>query len=233
MLSIFARKPIPAPYDGRRVHLRDFFISKCILSTIWASVVIVGIGLTADFQLRPTSSAAQSTQEAPARFPDSLQLAQANDIPTLVMFLHPFCPCSRASLSEMRKLLTECRNDVTTYIFFYSSPHFHQPIEETMLWRQAAGIPKVTVLSDQEGKVARVFGAHTSGSIFVYDGTSRLAFSGGITRSRGDVGKNAGADAVLLCLNGHQCDFHQHAVFGCPLFKALSPRQESVNESDE
>lgn len=232
MLTTLSQPRSAAGRDGHDLYVRRYFVSTSILFTVWVSAIVVGIGLTADFQLRPTPAVSATSAAPPTHFPESSILTRASDQPTLIMFLHPFCPCSRSSLTEMANLQSEFHGDFSAYIFFYASPHFTEPIEQTMLWQQAMSIPRVTVLSDQDGRVARKFGAHTSGSVVVYDRTGQLAFSGGITRSRGEVGKNSGADAALKCLNSRQHKLCSHSVYGCSLFKASRTSQESFNESD-
>ena len=64
---------------------------------------------------------------------------------------------------------------------------------------------------------ARRFGVETSGQTLLYAGGS-LAFSGGITGSRGHAGTNAGETALIALLTRGDADRRGTSVFGCPLF---------------
>jgi len=67
---------------------------------------------------------------------------------------------------------------------------------------------------------AKRFGAETSGQTLLYDERGTLAFSGGITGSRGHAGDNAGRASLLALINRSDADRRGSSVFGCPLFSA-------------
>src|SRR5205085_5189699 len=67
---------------------------------------------------------------------------------------------------------------------------------QSQLWRDAAAIDGVTCLVDSTAIASRIFGARTSGQVFLYDQNGALRFSGGITPSRDHRGNNAGIDAI-------------------------------------
>jgi hypothetical protein len=90
--------------------------------------------------------------------------------------------------------------------------------EQTDLWRKASGLPGVTVVRDDDGRVAQLFGAATSGQTLLYDPHGTLLFSGGITGARAHAGENAGRQAVVDLLNREPAARSATSVFGCPLF---------------
>ncbi|MBI3542699.1 MAG: RedB protein, partial [Deltaproteobacteria bacterium] len=53
-----------------------------------------------------------------------------------------------------------------------------------------------------------------------FDGAGKLAFSGGITASRGHLGENAGLAAVVQFVSSGKVPLERARVFGCSLFKA-------------
>ncbi len=57
------------------------------------------------------------------------------------------------------------------------------------------------MLRDDDGAEAKRFGAETSGQTLLYDERGTLAFSGGITGSRGHAGDNAGRASLLALIN--------------------------------
>jgi hypothetical protein len=76
----------------------------------------------------------------------------------------------------------------------------------------------VSAAWDPDGREARVFGAQTSGVVFLYDTHGELLFEGGITGSRGHAGENFGADRLAAALrSGRPGAGTPSPVFGCSL----------------
>jgi hypothetical protein len=133
------------------------------------------------------------------------------------MFVHPHCPCSRATLAEMAVLMTHCRGRLHADIMFLQPPSFSDEWTHSDLWESAARIPDAMVRVDTGGAEQRRFGARVSGETFVYSADRRLLFHGGITAARGHVGDNAGRSAIeSLVLEGGS-SFQGTAVYGCQL----------------
>ncbi len=186
---------------------------------MWLSLVGAGSGVLIDYGLTPGAAGI-----APAQWPRgsaltlNRQAAPLINESTLVMVVHLHCPCSRASLSELLALMTMATGKVKAYVLFVRPPGVAPGWERTDLWRQAAAIPAVTVISDDEGREAARFGAATSGQTMLYDGRGALEFSGGITAARGRYGDNAGRIAIVALLRGTKEGVVGHTpVYGCPL----------------
>ena len=139
------------------------------------------------------------------------------------MFVHPQCPCTRASIRELEVIMTRCQTSVQAFVLFTQPAGFDRDWVEGGLWRQADSIPGVSVIADQAGREARVFDVKTSGQTLLYDERGVLKFCGGITLSRGHSGDNIGRSAVVA-LAKRQPDVRTPSldcsVFGCPLFNA-------------
>jgi hypothetical protein len=150
-------------------------------------------------------------------WPTDSAIHLSHDFPTLVMFAHPQCPCSRASMDELAQLVAHSQKKAQIYVLFYTPKGFGRDWENGDLRRTAEAIPGVTVLSDVDGAEAARFGAETSGHTFVFDRDGRLLFNGGITASRGHSGDNAGERAIVSLINNHAVDRAQTFVFGCAL----------------
>lgn len=155
--------------------------------------------------------------------PGSRSRATATDRPasgrwSLVMYAHPHCPCTRASLTELRELLAHAPVDVDVRVLFVRPQAVADGWERGESWGIAASIPGVRVECDRDGAEARRSGAIVSGHVSLHDRDGRLAFQGGITKARGRTGDNPGRRAVLALLNGHSGLDHEAPVFGCPLF---------------
>jgi hypothetical protein len=142
--------------------------------------------------------------------------------PTLVMFLHPQCACSRATVGELALLMAHVQGKVAVHVFVYRPSDSAPEWAKTDLWSAAEAIPGVRVAEDVDAKEARIFGARVSGQVLLYDAHRRLVFNGGITSARGHSGDNAGRSAVLALLTGETPNTSRTPVFGCFLFSADS-----------
>ena len=151
----------------------------------------------------------------PLEWPRHSQFQPASPKATLLVFVHPQCPCSRATLEELAGIMV-LRPQVEGRVYIFEPAG--APWPKTDLYESAARIPGVRVLSDPNGAVARQFGARTSGQSLLYNAAGRLVFNGGITAGRGHVGANDGVDAVLALLNGAPPRQRSIPVFGCALY---------------
>jgi hypothetical protein len=137
--------------------------------------------------------------------------------PWLRMFVHPRCPCTRASIAELRNLLAAAHADVYAEVVLVLPPGAADAWRDSPIAAAAAAIPGVVVRCDERGAEAEEFGVQTSGHVLLYGPDGRLKFTGGITRSRGHEGDSTGGRAVVALLRHERAAETQHAVFGCPL----------------
>jgi hypothetical protein len=173
-------------------------------------------------QLWNYEAAAGLPAQAPVDWPVGVTMPRSTDRPTLVMLLHPKCPCSRASVGELAKLMTRCHGKLSALVLVLRPADEAKGWEQTDLWRTAASIPGVIVKADDDGSESRRFGGKTSGQAMLYSPEGHLLFAGGITESRGHSGDNAGRSLIEALVN-HEIDPNsaQRAstpVYGCPLF---------------
>jgi hypothetical protein len=182
-------------------------------------ILAVGVGMRA---LLLHAATPGRKGEAPGRWPEGV--ARQAGRPTLVMAVHPRCPCSRASVGELSRIMTLCRGRTAARVLFVKPAGFGREWVRTDLWDSAAEIPGVEVVCDDEGVMARRFGARTSGDTLLFGAGGELLFHGGITGSRGHWGDNAGRSAVvsLLAVENRPAAGRtacvDSLVFGCPLF---------------
>ncbi|MGA9771572.1 MAG: RedB protein [Blastocatellia bacterium] len=192
---------------------------------VWGLMIGVGLCLLWAYENAPGPVVAP-----PSQWPADSRIHLATDRATLVMLAHPHCPCTRASIGELARLMTQAQGRVTTYVLFLKPPDFSDDWEKTDLWQSAASIPGVNVIVDEGGVEAQRFQAVTSGQIVLYDALGCLLFSGGITGSRGHFGDNAGQSAIVSLLNTGKADRSETFAFGCPLFSADSECRGGVDE---
>ncbi len=192
---------------------------------VWALLIGVGLGLLWAYENAPGPGAVP-----PSQWPADSRIQPARDRATLLMLAHPHCPCTRASIGELARLMTQAQDRVTTYVLFLKPAASADDWEKTDLWQSAAGIPGVNVVIDEGGVEAQRFQAVTSGQTVLYDAEGSLLFSGGITGSRGHSGDNAGRSAIVSLLHTGEAERSETFAFGCPLVGADSECQGILNE---
>lgn len=133
----------------------------------------------------------------------------------LLVFIHPQCPCSVATLNELTRIQSVCSNRISTQVVFYSPPDMQW--EDTSRVRQALAIPNVQITNDATGDLSRRFGALTSGHALLYSSEGRRIFSGGITPARGHEGENLGRNAIVQYVLDGITSCKETNVFGCPI----------------
>jgi hypothetical protein len=186
-----------------------------LLGVLWLGAVTAGLASLAAYDNRPGVAAVAS-----ARWPAGSRLVLDGARPTLVMLAHPRCSCTRASLGELAELMARSPRRPKAYLVFVKPG----PVgatrgwDQTDLWDQASRIPGVTVVRDDDGREAALYGAETSGQTFLYGPDGALLFSGGTTGARGHPGDNAGRASLLAILRQDAPVRRTTSVFGCSLF---------------
>jgi len=183
-----------------------------LAAAIWICATMAGMWLLWRYAATAGSAAA-----APACWPGDGLVKLNTDGPTLVMFAHPHCPCTRASVAELDRMLAKCPVHVKTWIVFYKPSSAEQGWERTALWDSAEAIAGVKAVCDVDGAEAGRFDATTSGQTLLYDADGRLRFSGGITAARGHEGDNIGKSAILETLNQGSTSIEKTPVYGCSI----------------
>jgi hypothetical protein len=192
-----------------RWRVRTICLAAVVL---WMAGLCYGIGELWRYESQPGQEAI-----APAAWPQSPQVALAGARYNLVLFIHPHCPCSRATIRELARLMAHAPDNLSARVLFVSPPGVAANWASTDLWRAAAAIPGVAVELDSNAKQAQRFGARTSGQALLYDTKGQLLFSGGITASRGHEGDNDGESAILELLAGATPRLRAAPVYGCAL----------------
>jgi hypothetical protein len=177
------------------------------------------------------------TGQPPDRWPVDSLIALDAQRPTLLMFAHPKCPCTRASIRELEQLMSDCRGLVDAQVWFIQPAGTHPGFVDTDLWRSAAAIPGVTVHADKDGTEAQRFQSWTSGETVLYVPSGELWFHGGITIARGHEGDNPGLDEIENLLKAPGADAPRPAlastpVFGCELFGSCT-RQDNLPDTNQ
>jgi hypothetical protein len=140
------------------------------------------------------------------------------------MFSHPHCPCTRASLGELERLLAQVSNPPNVFVVFVKPSGTADDWAATDLWRAASSIRGVRVFLDDNGVEAERFHARTSGETLFYDRDAKLRFQGGITLARGHAGDNPGRTSLRELLEQGFSNQPQTPVYGCGLLDEQCPK---------
>jgi hypothetical protein len=187
---------------------------------LWWSVAIV-VWLVASVAglaaLLRYAGGAGTPADSQRHWPTDSALVANREGGTLLMFIHPQCPCTRASLGELEKVVARCHDALTTYVVVVGPTDADDSWSHGELWSAASAIPFVNLFDDRGGEEARRFGVSTSGQALLYDQRGQLQFSGGITSARGHAGDNVGRTSIEHWVRQLPTVARQTPVFGCPL----------------
>jgi len=183
-------------------------------------VAALGIGFLALWRYEATPGARGGP---PGQWPATSAIEPLQGVSTLVMFAHPQCVCTRASLAELARLKGRFEGRLAAYVVVLRPRDAGEEWDRSDLWDKAAGIPGVTVRRDVDGLEAERFGVFTSGHTLVYDGRGRLLFSGGLTAARGREGEAKSARQIAALLTTGKAERDVSPVFGCALRHGAAP----------
>ncbi|MFO0941522.1 MAG: hypothetical protein U0930_12235 [Pirellulales bacterium] len=169
-------------------------------------------------------------------WPSDSLIHPASGKPTLVLFLHPRCPCSVATIHELERVLTGSgiqSGQLPKVVVVASLPTDHSSQNPTnpklAEWTNTNTIEAASKLRNAEiywdigGIEAERFKAKTSGSVLLYNAKGLQRFSGGVTIARGHEGASVGGDYLReLLQDPSSTSIRSTPVFGCALVKSSS-----------
>lgn len=179
---------------------------RIALLAIWLSAVIGSSWILHRYEATPGGTAARPTPKPPQK------LANA-----LLVFAHPQCPCTQASLQNVERFHRdhpEIRAELVLVIPKGAPKEFAEG--PTLQWHRKN--PWATLVRDEQGAMARSYGATTSGHVIYIDETGRTRFNGGVTRGRGLVGDSTALRNLYQAVSVNGAKLAQNgSVFGCSL----------------
>lgn len=185
-------------------------IRRGALWAAWGLSVMVGFGglmvygARGSVPGRPVGAAEAGISIAPEGF-------------TLVMFVHPRCPCTDASMYDLEQLQTRCGASLHVRFLVYVPGGEPESWARGATWDHASRLSNGAVTLDPDAATARRLGAGVSGSVVLFDHEGKARFWGGITSGRGMAGESAGADAIAAIVGGTRGVTAPTKVYGCPL----------------
>lgn len=183
-----------------------------IAGLVWSVAVGLGLWIMVDYENEPGQAG-----KSPDQWPTTSQIHPTEGKHTLVMLVHPHCPCTRASIEQLAKIVAQCQEKLTAHVVFVRPEGFDTDWVQSDLWHSAKLIPNTQVLDDPLGIEAQRFGAVVSGQTILYNPNGQRIFTGGITPSRGHAGDNAGHQAIVSLIHTGKADRQDTFVFGCTL----------------
>lgn len=182
-----------------------------VLCFAWILAIVVGFTALWKYKLTPSVQGS-----VVARWPAGTRLRATPGRATLILFGHPQCPCTRATVAELSRLMGRYGDRMDAWVLFATPSGAADDFSHSDLWSSAERIPGVRVLRDEGGAEAARFGAATSGTVALYrDG--KLLFHGGITPARGHEGDSFGKERLVSLLTTGKADRDDAPVFGCSL----------------
>jgi hypothetical protein len=138
------------------------------------------------------------------------------DRQTLLLFAHPSCPCTMATIEELKQLLARRGSLVRAYALLLSPRTRPANWDDSRMRAELSRIPGMNVINDIDGSHAKRFEVHTSGQVLLYGVDGSLRFSGGITAARNHIGDNDGLAALVEAID-RNIPVKRSPVFGCQL----------------
>lgn len=192
-------------------------LTLSFLTVLWLGTISSGVSILWTYALTPGKTANPLSQ-----WPAETALLPGQNTPTLIVFIHPQCPCSRATIRELAGILAHCQGKIDTQVAIYKPLGSDAAWEQTDLRRAAEEIPGVKIVLDLEGADAKRFSATTSGHTLLFDRDGTLIFGGGITSARGHEGLSIGRSCICNFLIDGKAEPTAAPVYGCPLYESIS-----------
>jgi hypothetical protein len=195
-----------------------------VLGLAWCAVLAGGFYVLLRYTTTPG-------EQAPVRgqWPQDSPIERIAGSYNLVIALHPRCPCSQASVTELERILAGALESVRVHVLAYQPPSsaLDEGWSDSELLRRVKRIPGISLYKDTHAEEAERFGARTSGHVVLYGRDGELLFHGGITSARGHEGEAAAHQVLGALLRGERSQPSDTLVFGCPL---RTPESQGVQK---
>lgn len=192
--------PPPVRYRSGRVGMMR------VALIVWIALVTAGFVTLVVYERSPGADGIPS---------QTISLNLERETWTLLVGVHPRCPCTRATVDELEWLLYRNRKILKCNALIYHPEGFEKEWMELPLVARLKNMPGVTLRGDSDGRELARLGIETSGGIRLFDPRGKLCFQGGITPSRGHRGLNLGSEIIESLLRGEPTPLNNAPVYGC------------------
>lgn len=196
--------------------------------TVWLGVVAVGFSALAVYSNTPGEVGAPPSLSDAGPLGSILGPLSAESTNRLVMAIHPRCPCTRASVAELDRLIARCGDRLACSILVYRPSGAAANWHETGLLSRARRLPRTEIVLDSGGVYAKTLRLNTSGAVVVYDRLGNPAFWGGVTAARGHEGDSPGSAAIQSLVRTGAASRQTCSVYGCALVRPTGAVGESL-----
>ena len=188
-----------------------------LIGVAWMCAVATGLGLLTDYSAQPGEIG-----ESPKTWPTESPISRNKDGFTVLIAVHPRCPCTRATVDELEGVLAKSETAPRTIALIFEpldedSIDTNEEFSRTSISAKLSKLPGVELIADPGSLIAQSFGAMTSGHTLVYSPDGSLVYSGGLTPTRAHTGPNTGSSTLTSLFNGDQPIAQLAPVYGCPL----------------
>ncbi len=180
----------------------------------WIGLCVLGYFLLMQYDFRPGAIGAPLGD-----WPTESAIAPVQDKMNLLVFIHPRCGCTEATIKELIGTLRGKSDIMVTAVTYLPRPNEADPVWTNGKYIQTirSQVAPMRLVLDSEGVEARRFGVSTSGTIVVFDRACKEVFRGGITSRRGAEGDSLGKRRLERLLSGEKTTESEgpNPVFGC------------------
>lgn len=160
--------------------------------------------------------------EPPSRWPEDSGIAAPAEGNVLLIFVHPRCPCTQATIAELAKLRCHLLRRgagrwPSTYIVATIPQTRESSWTDSPLLRRAVHELDGTLVLDENGLRSKRFGATHSGTVLLYNDQKIRRYAGGVTIARGHEGDNRGLQSLQSILLGENVQPVSLPALGCRL----------------
>ena len=192
--------------------------TACVLLVVWMLLILGGFGLVTQYEFTATQAAAAEAIHVSPMWTDLSSASAAEDDRsagwTLTVALHPKCPCSAATMTQIEEISRQFPSLTLRFLVF--RPTDGQTWEDTPLLRRAKAL-RSELIDDPDGRLAASEGLPASGATQLLDPDGQVCFRGGLTSSRGHEGRSLGTQSVEQLLSGRLATASTTPAYGCPV----------------
>lgn len=193
---------------GIALNRRTYYL----LTALWICAVLACFGAVERHAGTPGTATPLG-----ATWPADTHLSLAPGKATALIFAHPQCPCTQASIQEFQRIEARHPDAFETLVLFSVPASGQDDWKSTRLVQQARNLRSARVFFDQGGREASRFEAAVSGQVLLFSEGGLLLYSGGVTPARGHEGDNAGQEAFEHALTHPEGPAVSFPVYGCGL----------------
>src|SRR5437868_1289276 len=106
--------------------------------------------------------------KVPAGWPRASAVERPRNRPELLVFVHPYCSCTFATIDELEQLETRLRGANAPEVDILVYRPRNSRWAPNSLWKKAQALPQARVRWDDDAREARRFGVLTSGYTLLY-----------------------------------------------------------------